>query len=122
MAFQLGLPDELPAGSRPGWWGSVIPAVWSFMLALRARGMGSVWTTMTCRKADEVAAVLGVPTGSTRHIGMFPVAYTIGTDFKPAPRVDPAAGHPLEPLVERLVGIRDRGRGGRRDGLTCHRL
>ena len=88
VAFQLGLPDELPAGSRPGWWGSVIPAVWSFMLALRARGMGSVWTTMTCRKADEVAAVLGVPPEYT-HIGMFPVAYTIGTDFKPAPRVDP---------------------------------
>ena len=58
------------------------------MLALRARGMGSVWTTMTCRKADEVAAVLGVPADYT-HIGMFPVAYTIGTDFKPAPRVDP---------------------------------
>jgi nitroreductase len=90
VAFQLGLPDELPAGSRPGWWGSVIPAVWSFMLALRARGMGSVWTTMTCRKADEVAAVLGVPADYT-HIGMFPVAYTIGTDFKPAPRVDPQA-------------------------------
>jgi nitroreductase len=88
VAFQLGRPDELPAGSRPGWWGSVIPAVWSFMLALRARGMGSVWTTMTCRKEEEVAAALGVPAEYT-HIGMFPVAYTIGTDFKPAPRVDP---------------------------------
>ena len=60
------------------------------MLALRARGLGSVWTTMVCRKEAEVAEVLGVDMAEHCLIGLFPVAYTIGTDFKPAPRVDPA--------------------------------
>ncbi len=91
LAYQLGRPEALPPGSRPGWWGSVIPAVWSFMLALRARGMGSVWTTMACRKEDEVAAVLGADAQEHALVGLFPVAYTIGTDFKVAPRVDPAS-------------------------------
>jgi nitroreductase len=90
LAYQLGRPDQLPAGSQPGWWGSVVPAVWSFMLALRARGLGSVWTTMVCRKEAEVAELLGVDMAEHCLIGLFPVAYTIGTDFKPAPRVDPA--------------------------------
>ena len=85
LAYQLGRPDQLPAGSQPGWWGSVVPAVWSFMLALRARGLGSVWTTMACRKEAEVAEVLGVDMAEHCLIGLFPVAYTIGTDFKPAP-------------------------------------
>jgi nitroreductase len=89
LAYQLGRPEDLPLGSQPGWWGSVIPAVWSFMLALRARGMGSVWTTMTCRREDDVAKVLGVDAGQHRLVGLFPIAYTVGTDFKPAPRVDP---------------------------------
>jgi nitroreductase len=91
VAYQKGHPDQMPIGSQPGWWGSVIPAVWSFMLALRARGMGSVWTTMSCRRQDEVAAVLGVPSEEYMHVGMFPVAYTIGTDFKVAPRLDPGS-------------------------------
>ena len=91
VAYQAGRPDQMPLGSQPGWWGSVIPAVWSFMLALRARGMGSVWTTMTCRREREVAEVLGVPHDEYTHVGMFPVAYTIGTDFKSAPRLEPAS-------------------------------
>jgi nitroreductase len=96
LAYQLGRPSEMPLGSQPGWWGSVIPAVWSFMLALRARGLGSVWTTMTCRREREVGDVLGVPQDlgdpakEYTLVGMFPVAYTIGTDFKSAPRLDPA--------------------------------
>ena len=79
-----------PAGAQPGYWGSVIPAVWSFMLALRARGLGSAWTTMTCRREPEVAEVLGVDHERYTQVGMFPVAYTLGTDFKPAPRLDTA--------------------------------
>jgi nitroreductase len=91
VVFQEGLVEDLPLGSQPGFWGSVIPAIWSFMLALRARGLGSTWTTMTCRRSKEVAELLGVPHDSYTQIGMFPVAYTIGTDFKPAARLDPSS-------------------------------
>jgi nitroreductase len=55
------------------------------MLALRARGLGSVWTTLHLMKADEVAEILGIPATFTQA-ALLPVAYTIGTDFKPASR------------------------------------
>lgn len=66
-------------------WGSVIPAVWSFMLALRARGLGSAWTTVHLLREQQMADLLGIPDGYTQ-VGLFPVAYTLGTDFKPASR------------------------------------
>ena len=66
-------------------WASIIPAAWSFMLALRARGLGSVWTTLHLTKADEVAELLEIPDNVTQA-ALLPVAYTIGTDFKPAVR------------------------------------
>ena len=91
VVYQEGRVEELPLGSHPGFWGSVVPAVWSFMLALRACGLGSTWTTMTCRRELEVADVLGVRHQDYTQIGMFPVGYTIGTDFKAAPRLDPSS-------------------------------
>lgn len=91
VVYQEGRVEELALGSQPGFWGSVVPAIWSFMLALRARGLGSTWTTMTCRKEQEVAEVLGIDAGAYTQIGMFPVAYTIGTEFKAAPRLDPSS-------------------------------
>jgi nitroreductase len=66
-------------------WASIIPAGWSFLLALRSRGLGSVWTTMHLAKEREVAELLGIPPGATQA-ALFPVAYTIGTDFRPAAR------------------------------------
>ncbi|HYB36273.1 MAG TPA: nitroreductase family protein [Mycobacterium sp.] len=66
-------------------WASIIPAGWSFLLALRSRGLGSVWTTMHLAKEREVAELLGIPATVTQA-ALFPVAYTIGTDFKPASR------------------------------------
>jgi nitroreductase len=66
-------------------WASIIPAGWSFLLALRSRGLGSVWTTMHLFKEKEVAELLGIPPTVTQA-ALFPVAYTIGTDFKPAAR------------------------------------
>jgi nitroreductase len=66
-------------------WASIIPAGWSFLLALRSRGLGSVWTTMHLAKEREVAEVLGIPETVTQA-ALFPVAYTIGTDFRPAVR------------------------------------
>jgi nitroreductase len=66
-------------------WASIIPAGWSFLLALRSRGLGSVWTTMHLAKEQEVAEVLGIPPTVTQA-ALFPVAFTIGTDFRPASR------------------------------------
>src|ERR1700759_4960197 len=66
-------------------WASIIPAGWSFLLALRSRGLGSVWTTMHLAREREVAELLGIPETVTQA-ALFPVAYTIGTDFRPASR------------------------------------
>lgn len=74
--------DHLVAASA---WASIIPAGWSFLLALRSRGLGSVWTTMHLAKEQEVAEVLGIPSTVTQA-ALFPVAYTIGTDFRRAAR------------------------------------
>ena len=70
---------------RPGLFDSVIQAGWSFCLALRARGLGTAWTTAGLAKAPEVKELLGIPDDVT-EIAMFPVAWTVGTDFRPAPR------------------------------------
>lgn len=79
-----------PDGARPflqaSMWGSILPAVWSFMLALRSRGLGSAWTTIHLHKEREMAELLGVPFERRTQAGLFPVAYTLGADFKPARR------------------------------------
>ena len=67
-------------------WGSILPAVWSFMLALRDRGLGSAWTTLSLYREKEMADLLGLPAGEWTQAGLFPIAYTLGTDFKPADR------------------------------------
>ena len=67
-------------------WGSIVQAVWSFMLALRSRGLGSAWTTGHLLREREMAELLGVPFGNYTQVGLFPIAYTLGTDFKPAYR------------------------------------
>lgn len=79
--------SELPSGNQAGLWGSVLPAAWNLALALRARGLGSAWTTLHLAYEREVAQALGIP--STVHQGvLLPVAFTKGVDFKPAPRGD----------------------------------
>jgi nitroreductase len=77
--------DDAELGVAAAAWASIIPAGWSFLLALRSRGLGSVWTTMHLFKEQEVAKVLGIPPTVTQA-ALFPVAYTIGTDFRPAAR------------------------------------
>lgn len=79
------LPDDPPPRVWPGLMGSIMPAVWSFQLALRARGLGSVLTTLHLARQTEAAALLGLPDG-LMQCGLLPVAYTVGTDFKPAKR------------------------------------
>lgn len=65
--------------------GSIHPAIWSFQLALRSRGLGSVWTTFHLAHEEAAADLLGIPDDVTQA-AMLPVAYTIGTDFRPAVR------------------------------------
>ena len=77
-----GRPTPANAASL---YGSVFPAVWSFQLALRSRGLGSIITTLHLREPDRVAEILGVPDDVTQ-CALLPVAYTIGTDFRRAPR------------------------------------
>ena len=83
-----GRLDNLPAFAGAGAWGSLLPAVWSFMLALRERAMGSAWTTIHLMNdgEKEAADLLGIPYDKVTQGGLFPIANTIGTDFKPAVR------------------------------------
>jgi nitroreductase len=67
-------------------YGSIIPAAWSFMLAARSRGLGTVWTTFHLMHEREVAEILGIPYDEVTQVSLIPVAYTIGTDFKPGRR------------------------------------
>jgi nitroreductase len=60
--------------------------VWSFQLALRARGLGTALTTLHLPHEKEVAELLGVPFDSVIQACLLPVAYTKGTEFKRAPR------------------------------------
>ncbi|BBX35265.1 nitroreductase [Mycolicibacterium mageritense DSM 44476 = CIP 104973] len=84
-----GRPDGAPAGMSASYWGSLLPAVWSFMLALRSRGLGSAWTTLHLLGEGEkqAADVLGIPFDQYAQAGLFPIAYTKGTDFKKAKRL-----------------------------------
>ena len=67
-------------------WGSILPAVWNFMLALRMHGLGSAWTTIHLHREAEMAELLGIPHRTVTQAGLFPVAYTVGTDFRAANR------------------------------------
>ena len=67
-------------------WGSILPAVWSFMLALRSRKMGSAWTTLHLYREREMAELLGIPHHEQTQVGLFPIAYTVGTEFRAADR------------------------------------
>jgi nitroreductase len=73
-------------GTGPGIYASILPATWSLMLALRARGVGAAWTTLHLRYEQEVAALLGIPE-HIRQAALLPVAYYTGEDFKPAKRI-----------------------------------
>ncbi len=67
-------------------YGSILPAVWSLMLALRARGLGSAWTTLHLMYEAEAARLLELPDALTQ-CALLPVAYFTGEDFRPAPRL-----------------------------------
>ena len=68
---------------------NILPATWSFMLAARARGLGTAWTTLHLMMEQQVADLVGIPFESVQQVCLSPLAYTIGTDFKPAARPAP---------------------------------
>ena len=66
--------------------GSILPATWSLMLAARARGLGTAWTTVHLFHEREAAEILGISFDDVMQVALIPLAHTIGTDFKPGPR------------------------------------
>ena len=79
------VPADSGGGTAQGYYGSLLPAVWSFMLAARARGLGTAWTTLHLGFEAEAGALLGIPDTVTQ-LALVPVAYYTGDDFKPADR------------------------------------
>ncbi len=77
---------RLSAESQAGLWGSLLPAAWSYMLAARARGLGTAWTTLHLRYEKETAEILGLPAGIRQGV-LIPTAYYTGETFHPASRI-----------------------------------
>ena len=85
LVCALGEPDGEDRAQQVAFYGSVLPAAWSLMVALRARGIGSTWTTLHLREAAEVARMLDIPAGVTQTV-LLPVAYTKDARLRPAAR------------------------------------
>jgi nitroreductase len=81
-----GRTENLSGTGQAAQWGAILPAAWSFMLAARSRGLGTILTTLHLDFEQEAAEVLGIPYEQVMQIGLIPVAYTQGTKFKPAVR------------------------------------
>jgi nitroreductase len=79
------VPSTARQGLMAGFYGSILPAVWSFQLALRSRGLGSAWTTLHLEFEDEVGDLLGIPR-TVSQVALLPVAHTVGDEFKPGVR------------------------------------
>ncbi len=78
--------DGVPAMMASSMMGNVLPAMWSFMLAARARGLGTCWTTVHLMMEQQVADIVGIPFDTVQQVCLSPLAFTRGTDFKPAAR------------------------------------
>lgn len=85
IPLRLDRPDTQTVAGSAAYWGSVLPGVWSFQLALRARGVGSAWTTFHLEHEGEVAELLGIPDTVTQ-VCLLAVGYYTGDTFHPAPR------------------------------------
>jgi len=80
-----GQPADPSDGAQVAYYGSILPAAWSLMLALRARGIGATWTSLLCQRREEVAAILGLPDQVGLTV-MLPAGYTRGAVLRRAPR------------------------------------
>ena len=84
MVFSIGEPG-IEAPVQLAFYGSILPAAWSLMLAMRARGIGTTWTSLLSSRSDEISELLGIPSGVTQTV-MLPAAYTKGATLKKAKR------------------------------------
>jgi nitroreductase len=87
---------DRPGGTNleiAGLYGSILPAAWNFMLAARARGLGTAWTTLHLKYEKEVAELLGIPYERYTQAALITVGFHDGGEFKAAERI------PLEPIV-----------------------
>lgn len=92
IACSRGMRTEAAAGMGmmvSSAMGNILPAMWSFMLAARARGLGTSWTTVHLLMEQQVAEILGIPYDSVQQVCLSPLAFTKGTDFKSAQRPSP---------------------------------
>ena len=85
-----GRTNDQPTVLQIAQWGTIAPAAWSFMLAARTRGLGTCFTCLHLFFEEDAAKILGIPYDEIMQAALIPTAYTIGTEFKPAPR-DPLA-------------------------------
>jgi nitroreductase len=88
-----GRTEDKPVAWQASIFGSIVPAAWSFMLAARSRGLGTVWTTFHLMHEREAAEILGIPYEQVMQVALIPVAYSVGTEFRPGRR------KPLETMV-----------------------
>ncbi|MEU1878019.1 nitroreductase family protein [Streptosporangium sp. NPDC020072] len=108
----LELADgHLPEGNQAGLWASLLPAMWSYALAARSRGLATTWTSVHLDREKEAAELLGLPP-NVRQGGLLPTAHSLRTDFGPGPRL------PLEEVLH-IDGwngpLRDGPQGGSRE-------
>jgi nitroreductase len=89
LACGLGRVDDQPIHKHTNLLASVHPAAWSFMLAARLHGLGTCWTGVSLAEEAETAAIVGIPIDRVTIGALTPVAYTLGTDFRPARRPAP---------------------------------
>ena len=82
IACTIGRGDNQPGMVSASAMGNVLPAMWSLMLAARARGLGTCWTTLHLMQEQAVAEIVGIPFESVQQVCMSPMAFTTGTDFK----------------------------------------
>ena len=82
-----GMPNFVGASMYAG----IMPAAWSFCLAARERGIGTSWTSIHLMFEEQVAEILGIPFAETSQVALIAMAYTVGTDFRPAKREPLAA-------------------------------
>jgi nitroreductase len=86
VACMNGRTDNMPGMVASSMMGNILPAMWSFMLAARARGLGTCWTTVHLMMEQQAADILGIPFDQVQQVCLSPLAFTTGTDFKPAMR------------------------------------
>jgi len=89
LGCTFGRADNAPGLMAASLMANIQPALWSFMLAARARGLGTCWTTVALMMEQQMAEIVGIPYDQVQQVALTPVAYTKGTDFKVAARPEP---------------------------------